>query len=325
MATRVSVQNRVRASAHEGFLTLGRSRWAKIAGTGSLIVLLVYVFHDPQPRPNGGTWYGYTLGTIGALLILWLTALGIRKRAMTRGRWSLKSWTSAHVWLGLSLIVIGTLHTGFQFGWNVHTLAYALMMLVIVSGLFGVFAYAILPRVLSDNRNETTEPQMLEQLRSVDRQLHEAAQPLAQHHDNARLADAARRHHGAVLVEQRDLTELAELQDVVFENLILLPPVEAGVLEVGGECLQQLGVGDDVAADLFGGADGDILVAVDDRLAGAALQGEDRHEAVGEQRYDSGDAEEQRETRGDVPDPHVSSGSPAGVRPTAVSTDEACP
>ena len=182
MATRVSVQNRVRASAHEGFLTLGRSRWAKIAGTGSLIVLLVYVFHDPQPRPNGGTWYGYTLGTIGALLILWLTALGIRKRAMTRGRWSLKSWTSAHVWLGLSLIVIGTLHTGFQFGWNVHTLAYALMMLVIVSGLFGVFAYAILPRVLSDNRNETTEPQMLEQLRSVDRQLHEAAQPLAQHH-----------------------------------------------------------------------------------------------------------------------------------------------
>ena len=182
MATRVSVQNRVRASAHEGFLTLGRSRWAKIAGTGSLIVLLVYVLHDPQPRPNGGTWYGYTLGTIGALLILWLTALGIRKRAMTRGRWSLKSWTSAHVWLGLSLIVIGTLHTGFQFGWNVHTLAYALMMLVIVSGLFGVFAYAILPRVLSDNRNETTEPQMLEQLRSVDRQLHEAAQPLAQHH-----------------------------------------------------------------------------------------------------------------------------------------------
>ena len=182
MATRVSVQNRVRASAHEGFLTLGRSRWAKIAGTGSLIVLLVYILHDPQPRPNGGTWYGYTLGTIGALLILWLTALGIRKRAMTRGRWSLKSWTSAHVWLGLSLIVIGTLHTGFQFGWNVHTLAYALMMLVIVSGLFGVFAYAILPRVLSDNRNETTEPQMLEQLRSVDRQLHEAAQPLAQHH-----------------------------------------------------------------------------------------------------------------------------------------------
>ena len=85
---------------------------------------------DVRPRHNGGSWYGYLLGTIGALLILWLTLLGVRKRAMTRRRWSLKAWTSAHVYLGLSLIVIGTLHTGFQFGWNVHTLAYALMMLV---------------------------------------------------------------------------------------------------------------------------------------------------------------------------------------------------
>jgi hypothetical protein len=40
---------------------------------------------DVQPRHNGGSWYGYTLGTIGALLILWLTMLGMRKRAMTRG------------------------------------------------------------------------------------------------------------------------------------------------------------------------------------------------------------------------------------------------
>lgn len=182
MVTRVSVQQRVRASAHEGFLTLGRSRWAKIAATTSLVVLLVYVLHDPESRPSGSTWYGYTLGTIGAVLILWLTALGVRKRAMTRGRWSLKTWTSAHVWLGLSLVVIATLHTGFRFGWNVHTLAYVLMMLVILSGLFGVFAYAMLPRILSDNRNQSTEPQMLEQLRSVDRQLHEAAQPLGQAH-----------------------------------------------------------------------------------------------------------------------------------------------
>ena len=52
---------------------------------------------DQTPRPNGGTALGYTLGTIGALLILWLTMLGLRKRAMTRGRWSLKAWTSAHV------------------------------------------------------------------------------------------------------------------------------------------------------------------------------------------------------------------------------------
>jgi hypothetical protein len=183
MATRVAVRQRVRGSAaHDGFLWHARSRWAKIALVLSLIVLGIYVSIDVQPRPNGGSWYGYTLGTIGVVLILWLTMLGVRKRAMTRGRWSLKSWTSAHVWLGLSLIIIGTLHTGFQFGWNIHTFAYALMMLVILSGLFGVFAYATLPRSLSSNRDETTEPQMLEGLRAIDRQLHEAAQPLGQNH-----------------------------------------------------------------------------------------------------------------------------------------------
>ncbi len=134
-----------------------------------------------RPHPNGGSWYGYILGTIGFALILWLTMLGVRKRAMTRVRWSLKGWTSAHIYLGLSLIVVGTLHTGFQFGWNVHTLAYVLMMLVILSGIWGVSAYAMLPEALSNNRQSMTEGQMLEAIRAVDRQLHDAAQPLDAH------------------------------------------------------------------------------------------------------------------------------------------------
>jgi hypothetical protein len=183
MTTRVSVQQRARGSSvHDGFLWANGSRWAKVALVISLVALAIYMLVDVRPRPNGGSWYGYTLGSIGAVLILWLTMLGVRKRAMTRGRWSLKSWTSAHVWLGLSLIVIATLHTGFQFGWNVHTLAYALMMIVILSGLWGVFAYSTLPRALSSNRDESTEPQMLEGLRAIDRQLHDAAQPLGQAH-----------------------------------------------------------------------------------------------------------------------------------------------
>jgi hypothetical protein len=112
-------------------------------------------------------------------LIVWLSLLGIRKRAITEGRWSLKAWTSAHVYLGLSLIVVATLHTGFQLGWNVHTLAYALMMLVIVSGMFGIWAYASLPTALSSNREQMTQGQMVDAIRALDRQLNEAAQPLA--------------------------------------------------------------------------------------------------------------------------------------------------
>ncbi|HEX8216830.1 MAG TPA: hypothetical protein VF577_05130 [Allosphingosinicella sp.] len=180
MATRGAERTRLDSGGgHEGFLRHRRFRWLKVALLLSLAALLGYGSIDVQPRHNGGSWYGYLLGTIGALLILWLTMLGLRKRAMTRGRWSLKGWTSAHVYLGLSLVVVATLHAGFQFGLNVHTLAYVLMMLVILSGIYGIAVYATLPDALSDNRAEMTRPQMIDAVDKIDRQLQLAAQPLS--------------------------------------------------------------------------------------------------------------------------------------------------
>jgi hypothetical protein len=173
--------DRVAVSAvarHEGILRYRRSYWAKMALGISVTLIIAYLLIDVEPRHNGGSWLGYTLGTAGVGLILWLTMLGVRKRAMTPGRWSLKGWTSAHVYLGLSLVVIGTLHTGFQLGWNVHTLAWVLMMIVIVTGIFGISVYGVLPRQLSTNRDETTEAQMLETVTDIDRQLFDLAQPL---------------------------------------------------------------------------------------------------------------------------------------------------
>ena len=167
-----------RDTDHESFLSHRNMRWLKIATTLCVIAFATYFLIDVDPRHNGGSWYGYTLGTIGLLLIVWLSLLGIRKRNMTRGKWSLKAWTSAHVYLGLALIVIGTLHTGFQLGWNVHTLAWSLMMVVILSGIYGVVVYATLPTALSNNAREMTRAQMVEALEAIDRQLDSAAQPL---------------------------------------------------------------------------------------------------------------------------------------------------
>lgn len=168
-----------RDTDHESFLSHRKFRWLWTALLVSVACGIGYALIDVEPRHNGGSWYGYTLGTIGALLILWLALLGIRKRRMTEGRWSLKAWTSAHVYLGLALIVIGTLHTGFQLGWNVHTLAYVLMMIVIISGVYGISVYAALPQALSNNRKEMTRGEMVDALAALDRQLQSAAQPLA--------------------------------------------------------------------------------------------------------------------------------------------------
>ena len=76
----------------------------------------------------------------------------MRKRSFTTARGPIQGWLSAHVYLGLLLLLVGTLHTGFQLGFNIHTLAYLLMVLVIVSGIYGAVAYGVLPARITLNR-----------------------------------------------------------------------------------------------------------------------------------------------------------------------------
>jgi hypothetical protein len=163
---------RTRLSRHVSFLFYEQFRWPKIAGAATLAAIILYIANDPYGLRYGGTWAGYTLGTIGALLILWLMWFGYRKRSYRGGsQRNLAAWLSAHVYLGLSLTVIATLHTGFSFGWNIHTLAYVLMCVVIASGMFGVFCYARYPREMTENRHGMTTAQMMSRIATLNEEL----------------------------------------------------------------------------------------------------------------------------------------------------------
>jgi len=150
---------------HQSILEFKHGRYFKVALLLCVAAIGVYCWHEPPAaylKPYGGTWLGYTLGTIGAVLILWLMLLGVRKRSYQSNLGSVQGWTSAHVYLGASLIVVASLHCAFEFGWNIHTLAYVLMMLVIASGFFGIYAYLRYPEHMTANlAGETLETMLL--------------------------------------------------------------------------------------------------------------------------------------------------------------------
>ena len=165
---------------HESVLKFRKRRYLWVSLALVIFALLAYWIHDPQEPPNGGTALGYTLGTLGTLMILWLAWYGVRKRRYSSTLGTVQGWLSSHVYLGVALLVIVLLHSGFQFGPNVHTLALVLMMLVIVSGLYGVFVYLKYPTRLSRNRDGDNRSELLVQLEDIDRRSRRLAEGLGQ-------------------------------------------------------------------------------------------------------------------------------------------------
>jgi hypothetical protein len=160
---------------HRSILEYAQFRWFKVAIALSIAASAAYLWHDPALKPHGGTWLGYTLGTIGALLILWLLWYGVRKRSYRSTSGTVQGWLSAHVYLGVALVVVVTLHTGFELGWNVHTLAYVLMLAVVGTGLYGVTLYLRVPRAMTENLGVETLDAILLKVADIDAEMRERA------------------------------------------------------------------------------------------------------------------------------------------------------
>lgn len=156
---------------HISFLTHANGRYFWWSAALVVVCCAAYILHDPKQPANGGTWLGYTLGTIAALMILWLAYLGRRKRNFQKGWGTVRGWVSAHVYFGASLIVIASLHAGFQIGWNIHALAFVLMCIVIFSGFFGVWAYRVYPSARNDLKKNQTMDDIFLQLEEIDGQM----------------------------------------------------------------------------------------------------------------------------------------------------------
>jgi hypothetical protein len=156
---------------HQSLLAYAKYRWLKIAAVIIVAAIAAYALDRPPRGRYGGSALGYTYGILGAALIGWLAWFGVRKRQYGSTSGMLLGWMSAHVYLGVALFVVATLHAAFEVGWNVHTLAYALMVGVILSGFWGVYAYLWLPRAMTDALGEDTQESLLLKIADLDRQM----------------------------------------------------------------------------------------------------------------------------------------------------------
>jgi len=160
-------------AVHGTLLTYGNKRYLWAATIGAVALLLSYFYYASTTVPSGSTVWGLAYGWIGLLAILMLMFLGIRKRWYFSRLGTLQGWTSAHVYLGLLTLLIIPLHAGFHFGWDVHTLAYLLLVIVILSGMVGLFLYLTVPTILT-----TYESNMLPD--KLEAEIHEILKEMKQ-------------------------------------------------------------------------------------------------------------------------------------------------
>ena len=157
----------------ESFTSFKGYRYARWALLLCLLVLSAYLWDDPEGGPRGDSALGYTLGILGAVLIVWLMFLGVRKRAYRHGPGTLVGWLSAHVYLGLALVLIASLHMGLQFhhlGFDIHSVTYVVMNLVVASGIWGVMLYRRSPSRMSQALDGRGLTEILQLIDDIDRE-----------------------------------------------------------------------------------------------------------------------------------------------------------
>jgi hypothetical protein len=166
-------------------LEFKRYRYLKLACWVLVAALAAYVWHRnlhfsaPGGIGYGGTWMGYTLGGIATSLILWLLWLGIRKRRYRSSSTSLQGWVSAHVYLGIATLLVALLHSGFEFGFNLHSLTLSLLAVVVVSGIYGVLVYVQVPAYMTGKIGQDSLQSLYLQIHTTDLHARKAALQLS--------------------------------------------------------------------------------------------------------------------------------------------------
>lgn len=110
---------------------------------------------------TGGSALGFALGVVGGAIIVFEMLIWPRKKWRTLRAGRVKIWMRAHIWLGLLCLPLLILHGGFYFDNPLANVLTVLLVVVVLSGLYGLILQNILPKkMLEDLPAETIHSQI---------------------------------------------------------------------------------------------------------------------------------------------------------------------
>jgi hypothetical protein len=129
-----------------------QSRWALGTASGAVAALgayIAYVLVAPNGA-SGGSFMGLLFASLGSGIIVFECLLGLRKKYPASPLGRVKTWLSAHVWLGLLSFLLILMHSGFRWGHGLAALLMWLFAAILASGIFGVALQNYIPRRMTE-------------------------------------------------------------------------------------------------------------------------------------------------------------------------------
>lgn len=125
--------------------------WAIVSAVILGVFTAVYVAYAARAPegPRGGSALGLTFGVIGFGFMIFAALLGARKRVPVWRIGRAQAWMRGHLWLGLLSLPVILFHGGFHFGGTLTSVLMWLLMITVVSGLFGAALQHYVPRVMT--------------------------------------------------------------------------------------------------------------------------------------------------------------------------------
>jgi hypothetical protein len=116
----------------------------------SAVVYVFYTSNSPQ-GPSGGSTMGLAFGILGFAFMIFAGLLGARKRVPVWRLGRAQAWMRGHLWLGLLSLPLILFHGGFHFGGTLTRILMWLLIITVLSGVFGAVLQNYVPRMMTSD------------------------------------------------------------------------------------------------------------------------------------------------------------------------------